>query len=206
MSVSVFQSLSFSDKEHKILQDVCECSDANGYVLTWPVGCPGSLKFKMVTGYGEEGATLYLKIMDRVRETTEGSGNILQDQRVRLKRTTDNIYIIDKVERKRRPLTSQHRIRTDWKQLTLEALCHKRTVAPPTHLYIRGHAKFEGGKLATLHTQRSRKKGKVFIYSNRQSLQLYWYRIFSAMKSREFTSSHSVGKVHSILAIRLRLS
>ena len=178
MSVSVFQSLSFSDKEHKILQDVCECSDANGYVLTWPVGCPGSLKFKMVTGYGEEGATLYLKIMDRVRETTEGSGNILQDQRVRLKRTTDNIYIIDKVERKRRPLTSQHRIRTDWKQLTLEALCHKRTVAPPTHLYIRGHAKFEGGKLATLHTQRSRKKGKVFIYSNRQSLQLYWYRIF----------------------------
>ena len=156
--------LSLSSKEQAILQEVCESRDADSYVLTWPVGCPGTLKLKMVARYGEEGAALYHKVMDLVcggsEEEEEGTCcSVWRDQCVTLKQTTDSMFTVEKRERKGAQGTSL--VLTDWRQLTDESLCPRRTRTPPTHLYIRSHTRWEGWKWKTAkQDQTSRKKGK----------------------------------------------
>ena len=147
--MSTSTGLWLSSKDQAILQEVCESCDADSYILTWPAGCPGIMKLKMVACCGEEGAALYHKVLDVASASEQEStcGSVWREQCVTLKQTDDNTFTVEKTERKRTQGTALGHI--DWKQLAEEAVSQRRTLTPPTHLYIRGHAKWEGWKLAT---------------------------------------------------------
>ena len=110
----------------------------------------------MVSLWGEKGAVLYHKLRKGFEEaiaagTHEGrTHKASQEQRITVKRNEGGTFTVDKIERllKRGHHNSEHRI--NWRQLALEAKSSQRTVTPPTHLFIRGHSRFEGKKLANL--------------------------------------------------------
>ena len=169
-----FQSFRFSEEDHRILKSLFSYDgDADGYALRVPGShWLGGWKFRMVSEWGEDGAKLYHKLRDGLEpklaaHTPNAGKNAPQSQEltVILKRSDEetDTYTVDKIETCRgHQVTSEHRI--DWKQLAMEAACPLRTRIPPSLLFIRGHAKFEGEKLAKIHsTKQPKKKGRIYI-------------------------------------------
>jgi hypothetical protein len=164
-----FQSFRFTEEDHQILKSLfVHDGDANSYALRVAGGhWLGAWKFMMVSKWGEAGARLYHKLRDGLepeltvhRQSAGKTSSQRQELTITLKcgdEETDT-YTIDKIEVRRGPqVVSEHRI--DWKRLAMEAASPVRTRAPPSLLFIRGHAKFEGEKLAKIHstTQQKRK-------------------------------------------------
>lgn len=167
------QSFRFSEEDHKILKSVfVHDGEADSYVLR-VVGDQwlGVWKFMMVSEWGEAGAKLYHKLRDGMkselaahRKTAGKTLSQRQELAVTIKRGGEEMdtYIVDKIEAHRGPqMVSEHRI--DWKQLAMEAASPVRTRPPPSLLFIRGHAKFEGEKLAKIRST-TRPKGITFYF------------------------------------------
>ena len=138
-----------------MLESLNKCEEERCYKLVWPAGWIGGLKFKLVSQWGEAGASLYHKLRDGLEEglasvaSEKVNDQGLSEQSVTLRESDEGTYIIDKVEFKRVHRLSKHKF--DWSHLIREAKCHRRTIPPPTHhLFIKGHAKSEGRKLASV--------------------------------------------------------
>lgn len=129
----------------------------------------------MVSEWGEPGARLYHKLRDGLEPALAAhrasagktvSQSQSQELSVTLKRSDEDtdMYTVDKIETCRgHQVVSEHRM--DWKQLAMEAACPLRTRTPPSLLFIRGHAKFEGQKLANIRsTTQPKKKGINFCF------------------------------------------
>ena len=132
----------------------------------------------MVSEWGEAGAKLYHKLRDGLeselaahRETAGKTLSQRQELTVTIKHGGEEMdtYIVDKIEAHRGPqMVSEHRI--DWKQLAMEAASPVRTRPPPSLLFIRGHAKFEGEKLAKIHS--TKRKGIDPLHVQEKSVKL----------------------------------
>lgn len=167
----LFQSFRFSEEDHKILKSVfVHDGEADSYALRVVGGqWLGAWKFMMVSEWGEAGAKLYHKLRDGLESELaahrESAGKTLSQRHeltVILKRGGEDTYTVDKIEAHRGPqVVSEHRI--DWKRLAMEAASPVRTRAPPSLLFIRGHAKFEGEKLAKIRSMtQPKRKGITF--------------------------------------------
>ena len=142
----------------------------------------------MVSLGGQSGASLYHKLRDGCKEALaieECGYNPLLEHHVTFRRTDRDSYILDKIETNRSQYKSQYTV--DWNQLAVEARCPWRTVTPPPYLYIRGHSKFEGQKLATIHSTHSQarhKKGNrhCINHGNMHALPVYQSSTYVAKK------------------------
>ena len=159
---------------HQILESLFVCdNEANSYALRVPGShWLGAWKFRMVSEWGEVGARLYHKLRDGLEpelaaHRTTGAGKSAsrtQELTVTLKRSDGdtNTYTMDKIEANRaRQVNSDYTM--DWRQLAMEGACPVRTRTPPSLLFIRGHVKFEGQKLANVRsTAQPKKKGRIY--------------------------------------------
>lgn len=176
ISSALFQSFRFTEEEHQILKSLFGCDDeADSYTLRVPGShWLGAWKFRMVSEWGDVGARLYHKLRAGIEPElavykTTGVGKTVshtQELTVTLKcRDGDtDAYAVEKIEASRgHKVSSDYTM--DWRQLAMEAASPIRTRTPPSLLFIRGHAKFEGQKLANIRsTARPKKKG-IMMYT-----------------------------------------
>ena len=196
MSSVSFQSFRFTEEDHQILESLFGCDESGSYTVRVPAGhWLGAWKFKMVSEWGENGASLYHKLRDGLEAELvahrAGTGSkAAQEISVTLKRSDGDKYAVDKVETSRTPqLSSDYTM--DWRQLAMEGSCPLRTRTPPSLLFIRGHAKFEGQKLANIHRlPEQKKKGNPFK-------KVHYVSMFTVC------SMHTARKVHTSKAISL---
>ncbi len=168
----LFQSFRFTEEDHQILKSLfVHDGEANSYALRVAGGhWLGAWKFMMVSKWGEAGARLYHKLIDglepELRAHRESAGKTSSQRgelTVTLKRGDEetDTYTVDQIEAHRGPqVVSEHRI--DWKRLAMEAASPVRTRAPPSLLFIRGHAKFEGEKLAKIRSTTQQKRKGIY--------------------------------------------
>lgn len=171
-SSDLFQGFRFTEEEHEILKSLLvHDGDDDSYTLRVPGSYwLGGWKFTMVSEWGEAGARLYHKLRDGLepelaahRASAGRSIPESQELAVTIRRSDEerDTYAVGKIETCRgHQVISEHRM--DWKQLAMEAACPRRTRIPPSLLFIKGHAKFEGQKLANIHSRsktQPKKKG-----------------------------------------------
>lgn len=146
-----------------MLQELCKCDSRESYVLSCPQSWMGALKFKMVSMFGADGATLYHKLregIEAVKPSNKINSRSLLLRVVTLKRVDGDRYIIAKCElRKVQQDKCSTQLKVDWSQLMLEASRHRRTLAPPTHMHIKAHANYEARKLCSTKRQAHKQPG-----------------------------------------------
>ena len=153
----LFQSFRFTEEDCEILESLFHRDDSGGYAVRVPGGqWFGAWKFKMVTEFAEAGAKLYHKLRDGLEEElaahkARARRNVYQEITVTLTPSDvdEETYTVGSIGKSRlRDVSTDHHM--DWGRLAKEGASQIRTRTPPPLLYIKGHAKFEGQKLANV--------------------------------------------------------